>query len=209
MTDETLIENWFHLMNSGKIEILESVLYSINRIIDMKIMNHGNEEVMINEIDLNEKEGFKGIEEYKEDLIPEISNAKILVNYKKRVISEIGKAKNTMAVSYLIKTARQPVPELKGASHELLNSICKQQPGGWGLHALYSTPGFREYLLDRNTEHSKEGKETKFRLILTVSECPEFRSLMSESTCKEVDAMIDQGAYYRPIQVEEPMTMEH
>jgi hypothetical protein len=57
MTDEALIENWFHLLNSGKIEILESVVYSINRIINMKILDFGNEELLINEIELNEKEG--------------------------------------------------------------------------------------------------------------------------------------------------------
>lgn len=151
MTDVTLLETWFSLLSSGKIEILTAALHSIARVLDTKS---------------NSLEVGQGSSESKASSTTadgDVTSSVDLAALKKKIVSEIGKTKGVSAVTFLMKTARQPVNERKLAVYATMTALCRQQPGGWGLMAMYSTQGFREFIEDRDTEHTKEGKEAKFR----------------------------------------------
>lgn len=153
MDDDRLLESWFSLLSSGKIEILTAALHSVARVIDMESIpsesSHGSSETKASSTTLEASVS-----------VPSPASLAVL---KKKVVSEISKARGVSTVAFLMKIARQPVNERKLAVYATMTALCRQQPGGWGLMAMYSTPGFREFIEDRDTEHTKEGKEAKFR----------------------------------------------
>lgn len=157
MANQALLESLFCLLNSGKVEIVTAALFAIARIIEMETPHSS-----ITASPAAATESFEGDGESKDtEAIPHFSD---LVGLKKRFMTEMGKAKGVAPVIYLIKTARQPVMERKLAVYAVLTALCEQQPGGWGLQALFCRgTGFEEFLSDRNTEHCKESKDAKFR----------------------------------------------
>ena len=163
MNDNILLESWLSLLNSGKVEILTAALSSVARVIDMGSETPSGSRSKASQ--LSSLLVMQGTSESKASSSAAESSASSssgLVALKKRIIAEIGKVKGVPAVAYLMKTARQPVNERKQAVYALMTALCRQQPGGWGLMVLYGTQGFREFIEDRSTEHTKEGKEAKF-----------------------------------------------
>lgn len=92
---------------------------------------------------------------------------------------------------------------------DLLRAIV-EQPGGWGLDFLLGrspeTSEFWQYLKDRNTEFSKEGKDFKFALIQSVHRS-RFIGLLGENLQKQLEVLVKQGAYYMPPRMEDPETL--
>ena len=101
-------------------------------------------------------------------------------------------------VLYLMKSAKQPVQEIRLAAYDVLRAIAGQSKG-MGIHLLYSTSGFREFIEDRETEFSKEGKEAKFAVIETIAISKGF---LSADVSSVIDKMINEGPYYRPLIME-------
>jgi hypothetical protein len=60
---------------------------------------------------------------------------------------------------------------------------------------------------DRTTEYTKEGKVWKFSLITGVASSPH-ADLLSEDVSSSVLTMLQQGPFFMPPMMEEPMTEE-
>jgi hypothetical protein len=60
-----------------------------------------------------------------------------------------------------------PMPSLRHAFYHLLVAVAGQE-GGWGVRAMFSTAGFREFVESRTTEREKEGKEWKYSLVEAI-----------------------------------------
>ena len=168
LSDPALLEEWLSLLNSGKMEILTAALFSVARIIDMEPFPEGGEGLAPVTPAADAYEGASESKASSSETSPSVLSAPSsagLATLKKKLVTEMGKVKCGSIMVYLMKTARQPVTERKIAVYAVMTSLVQQQPGGWGLMAAYSTPGFREFVEDRNTEHSKEGKDAKFRCI--------------------------------------------
>jgi Proteasome non-ATPase 26S subunit len=165
LADQPLSDSYFDLLNSGKVEIVTAALFSIARIIEMEPSQSSGSAAAAASA-TSAASISRGAAESKSsdaEAAQTVTRTSDLCGLKKKVVAEMGKAKRVSAALFLIKTARQPVTERKLAVYSVLTAICKQQPGGWGLMALFAAAGFREFLEDRNTEHTKEGKDAKFR----------------------------------------------
>jgi Proteasome non-ATPase 26S subunit len=163
LTDQPLSDSYFDLLNSGKVEIVTAALFSIARIIEMEPTQSSGSAAASATSAASISRGAAESKSSDVETAQTVTRTSDLCGLKKKVVSEMGKAKRVSAALFLIKTARQPVIERKLAVYSVLTAICKQQPGGWGLMALFGAAGFREFLEDRNTEHTKEGKDAKFR----------------------------------------------
>jgi hypothetical protein len=150
------------------------------------------------------------------DIIKEIEK---VVSIKKMMFQKIGEMKLVSAtVSYLMKISRQPIPILKNAAMDLMRSIASQGQGTqgnrcWGIPALFgnittvnNNNDFWNFLKDRTTEFSKEGKDFKFALLQIIYRSPAM-SLLGEDIQKHLKVMIDQGPYYMPPRMEEMETI--
>ena len=167
LADQPLSDSYFELLNSGKVEIVTAALYSIARIIEMdpsQLLGSATATATASAGGLDViNRGATESKSSDTNTTQTINHSSDLCGLKKKVVLEMGKAKRVTAALFLIKMARQPVIERKLAVYSVLTAVCKQQPGGWGLMALFGAAGFRELLEDRNTEHTKEGKDAKFR----------------------------------------------
>ena len=72
-------------------------------------------------------------------------------------------------LNIVVGIAKQPFPELRLSSHSVLKTLSALP---WGQKKMNEFPGFNEYLLDRSTEKTKEGKESKFQIVKSLAESP-------------------------------------
>lgn len=64
---------------------------------------------------------------------------------------------------------QQPFTDIRIPAFHLLHSLALTP---WGQKLMNNTPGFKEYVLDRATENSKEGKDEKFELVKILAHSP-------------------------------------
>ena len=67
----------------------------------------------------------------------------------------------------LISIARQPFADLRLA---VLTVLVEMVAWEWGQREMQGFPGILEYLLDRNSEPDKEGKEKKYEIVHRIVE---------------------------------------
>ena len=65
----------------------------------------------------------------------------------------------------ILSHANQPFTDVRVSAILIFNAIASQK---WGQHMINNHPGFVEYLLNRDTESTKEGKEAKFEVVRTL-----------------------------------------
>ncbi len=134
-----------------------------------------------------------------------------MVAVKKNLLQEIASAKRMHVATYLLKVARLPVPSVRCAGMALLAAIASQS-NGWGLllltgpHEHYSEGDFQAWLVSRESEYSREGKEWKFAVISAVANNPN-RQLLGEAFNTAVDKLVKQGPYFMPAKVADMLTI--
>ena len=108
----------------------------------------------------------------------------------------------TRTFDYLMSLADQPFPDLRTALLSLFNSMALQP---WGQNIMNNHPGFREYLLDRSTEKTKEGKEGKFAVISTLANSPTSTEIFGSPYMIHLKVYCSQGPFYVRAQAEVAM----
>jgi len=68
-----------------------------------------------------------------------------------------------------MKLAKQPFVEIRKVNLELLDELANQP---WAQKLMNNYAGFKEFLLDRSTEKTKEGKEAKYKVVRTLVNAP-------------------------------------
>ena len=71
--------------------------------------------------------------------------------------------KNTFSI--LMSIVKQPFQDLRLAGLKVLVTMAAFE---WGQRIFLSHAGFIEYLLDRTTEHDKEGRELKYDIVHSI-----------------------------------------
>ena len=66
----------------------------------------------------------------------------------------------------------------------------------WGQSLMNNQPGFKEYLLNRGTEQTKEGKEGKFAIIHSLAQSPTASEILGQPYLVLLKAYVTQGAFY-------------
>ena len=73
---------------------------------------------------------------------------------------------HTNMLPTMMSIAKQPFTDLRLAGLGVLLAIA---PFEWGQREFHSHPGFLEYLIDRKTENTKEGKEMKYNIVHSIA----------------------------------------
>ena len=103
----------------------------------------------------------------------------------------------------LMRIAKQPFTELRCGSLDICRVIADQP---WGQQTLLDHPGFVEYVLDRNTEQTREGKDAKFDVIKTLVDSPTTQEIFGNVYFVRLREYVNQGPYY--VRVEAAVAME-
>ena len=96
-------------------------------------------------------------------------------------------------LNIVVGIAKQPFPELRLSSHSVLK-VLSALP--WGQKKMSEFPGFNEYLLDRSTEKTKEGKESKFQIVKSLAESPTTLNIFGQPYYVKLKAYFLQGPLY-------------
>lgn len=97
----------------------------------------------------------------------------------------------------ILAVAKQPFAELHVPGLEVIKSLALLP---WGQDYLNCQPGFEEYLLDRNTEKSKEGMEMKYEIVKMLIHSPTAAGIFSSETMLRFKTFELQGPFYVPMQ---------
>lgn len=96
---------------------------------------------------------------------------------------------NSNNMQFLMDFCRNPFPDIKISTLNLIGSICLYN---WGIEALKNTAGFLEYLLDRKIEFDKEAKYAKYCVIKLLAESCAFDA----ETNNQLRTYVNEGPYY-------------
>ncbi|ELR19410.1 HEAT repeat domain containing protein [Acanthamoeba castellanii str. Neff] len=64
-----------------------------------------------------------------------------------------------------MKFLDQPFPDLRHATFHAVQALARHP---WGVKALFAYPGFLEFIVNRGTETTKEGKEWKYAIVESI-----------------------------------------
>ncbi len=87
----------------------------------------------------------------------------------------------------------QPFTELRCSVLSLFLSLALMP---WGQHILNDHPGFNEYLLDRSTEKTKEGKEGKFDVVTVLVDSPTAKDIYGTPYFMRLKEYHREGRFY-------------
>lgn len=93
----------------------------------------------------------------------------------------------------ILSVIRQPFPELHLAGLKLLLSLSRSE---WGQKKVQCVPGLVEYLLDRQTEYNRKGKELKFAIIHVLSVSPSTEAVFGSPGLVKFKTHVLEGPFY-------------
>lgn len=119
-----------------------------------------------------------------------------------KLFSQLGHVNNDEATKLILSLAKSPLPETRLAAYALLIAVAKMETGG---QVLLTHPDFLEFLLNRDSEKIKEGREAKYSLVEVILKSP-VRGLLAEDIVRQLEKYIQHGIHYLPTQTWELAT---
>eukprot|EP00742_Colponemidia_sp_Colp-10_P002823 GILJ01003017.1.p1 GENE.GILJ01003017.1~~GILJ01003017.1.p1 ORF type:complete len:533 (-),score=92.38 GILJ01003017.1:203-1723(-) len=92
---------------------------------------------------------------------------------------------------------RAPFPEIRAAVLFVFSGLAHYQ---FGVRALFSHSGFLSFLLNRESEQTKEGKELKHKTVSNVIHQTWVRSVLDPTVIEELEKYYRQGPFFMPTQ---------
>jgi hypothetical protein len=71
---------------------------------------------------------------------------------------------------------------------------------GWGRAEILRSPGFLEFLLDREAERDKEGKEAKYQLLVELASSGDAKEIIGHDQDFLLREYVRLGPFYVPAQ---------
>ena len=110
-----------------------------------------------------------------------------------RLYSTLGLVNNGRdATGIVLSLAKSPLVEERLGAYALLEAVSKQATGA---QVLLTHDGFFDFLVNRERETTKEGKEAKFAIVQAIMNSSA-RGLLAEDIVKTLDKILKQGPYY-------------
>jgi hypothetical protein len=109
-----------------------------------------------------------------------------------RLYATLGIVNNRDATELLLSLATSPFVETRLGAYALLEAVAKQ---GTGAQVLLSNDSFYTFLISREGESIKEGKEAKFAIVQAIMDSPA-RGLLSDEVVQILDTLLKQGPHY-------------
>jgi hypothetical protein len=120
-----------------------------------------------------------------------------------KLYSSLGLENNRDTTELVLTMAKSPIPELRLGAYNLLAAVARR---GTGAQVLLSHGfGFLEFLMSRETENTKIGKEAKYNIVQAVM-ASEAKGLLADPIVRKLELYLKQGPYYLPTQSFELMT---
>jgi hypothetical protein len=121
-----------------------------------------------------------------------------------RLYSTLGLVNGRDATQRVLSLAKSPLVEERLGAYTLLTAVAKT---GTGAQVLLSSDGFFDFLITRENESTKEGKEAKFEVIQAIANSSA-RGLLADNIVETLDKIIKQGPYYVKCEQWDVMTAE-
>ena len=106
-------------------------------------------------------------------------------------------------MSLFMDLLEKPFQAIRCAVFRIM-TVMAMQP--WGQAQFRDHPTFCEFLLNRGTEHSKQEKEEKFRIIRTLVESPTILDIMGRVYCVKLKEFVKEGPFF--VQAQSAVAME-
>ena len=97
---------------------------------------------------------------------------------------------------------QKPINETRLAAYELLRAVCTR---GVGTQMMMLQAGVFEYLVNRETECTKEGREAKYEVICAIVN-GEAKGMLSEKIVNALEKIVKEGPHYTKAIAWEMMT---
>ena len=97
-----------------------------------------------------------------------------------------------VATNLLLHLTKSPLPETRLGAYAVLQAVAKLSTGG---QVLLSHPGFYEFLVTRDGESTKEGREAKYAIVKTIYDS-DVRRLLADDIVKKLEEYVKQGPHY-------------
>mmetsp|Transcript_6187 Transcript_6187/g.13926 ORF Transcript_6187/g.13926 Transcript_6187/m.13926 type:complete len:123 (+) Transcript_6187:854-1222(+) len=110
-----------------------------------------------------------------------------------RLYSCLGQTNNGRdATELVIELARSPLVETRLGAYATMAAFAKRGPGA---QILMSHGGFYEFLINREAEDTKDGKEAKFAIVESILQC-DARGLLADNIVQALEKYQQQGPFY-------------
>lgn len=107
----------------------------------------------------------------------------------------LGSVNGKDATDVVLSAAQSSFAELRLGAYALLNAVAKR---GMGAQALLSHNSFYEFLVTREKESTKEGKEAKHAIVEAVL-ASEAKPLLADSIVATLEKIAQQGPHYKNV----------
>jgi hypothetical protein len=97
-------------------------------------------------------------------------------------------------VEVVLELAKSPIPETRLGTYSLMRAVAKTNTGA---QILLSHPGCYEFLISREGENTKEGREAKYSVVEAVMNSP-VKGLLADDIVKKLDRILKEGPHYIP-----------
>jgi hypothetical protein len=104
----------------------------------------------------------------------------------------VGSTNNQETTTMLLEFGRSPLPEIRLGAYTLLEAVARLPTGG---QILLSTANFIDFLLSREGERTKEGREAHFAIVQAINDSP-VKALLADEITKKIEQHISQGPHY-------------
>ena len=109
-----------------------------------------------------------------------------------KLYSFVGRANNQESTAMLLNFTRSPLPEIRLGAYALLEAVVKLPSGG---QVLLSTANFIDFLLSREGESTKEGREGRFAIVEAINQSP-VKGLLSTEIIRKIEKHVAEGPHY-------------
>lgn len=111
-----------------------------------------------------------------------------------KLFSTLGQTNNGEDPSEMVLSlAKSPVIETRLAAYTLMKAVATLQTGG---QVLMMCPGLFEFLINRDVEKTKEGREAKYEVVRTIVGS-EVKGLLAEDIAKQLEKYVKDGPHYQ------------
>jgi hypothetical protein len=201
--DSQVMEAWVSLL-SGKPDVQAAAMHSIANVIASPSLNGSFASDSASAPPPPPPPNSSASASASSSLVPSMSEDVKVTELKKNLCNSIGRNKKMTTGAFLLKAVRTPIEGLRAGALDLMRAMAVQ-PTGWGVHDLYNTPGFREFLEDPESEFTKEGKEWKFSVVQALALKKEF---IGDSNKTILETILKRGPFYKPMRSGDVQVLE-
>jgi len=109
-----------------------------------------------------------------------------------KLYASLGRSNNLQTTELVLSLAKSPLPETRLGAYSLLKAVAKLPTGG---QVLFSHNDFHDFLINRDREKTKEGREAKYALVKAIYES-EVKGLLADDIVKQLENYLKEGPHY-------------